>query len=126
MQNESMLLLIPVAAMIAFFAIWFPVMRYLGRRARQTRAVTKIEGQALPAMATVLQITDTGLRNHRIYILVRLRLAVHGTRDFEPFEAETLAAISPIQAPAYARGSEVRVKVDASDHRRVVVDQPIR
>jgi len=118
--------LIPIVVILVFGAILITVQRYVGRYARKVRAVTQLVSVGLPTTAEVLEIRDTGLRNHRIFILVQLRLAVKRTQDFEAFEAETLAAISPVQIPAFAKGQQIRVKVDASDHRLVVIDQAIQ
>lgn len=118
--------LAPLVVILVFGTILIKVQQYTGRHARKVRAVTQLTGVGLPTTAEVLEIQDTGLRNHRIYILVRLRLAVKKTPDFDGFEAETLVAISPVQVPAFSKGKEIRVKVDASDHRLVVIDQPIR
>lgn len=125
-NNYLLVLLIPVVVILVSGSILIVLLRYLARRARKVRAVTHLVGTGLLSTAEVLEIQDTGLRNHRIYILIRLRLAVHGTPDFDAFEAETLAAISPVQIPEFSRGKRIRVKVDASDHRRVVIDEPIR
>lgn len=126
-ENHYLLvLLVPVVVILVSGSILIAVLRHMGRRAREARAVTQLQGAGLPSTAEVLEVQDTGLRNHRIYILIRLRLAVHGTPDFDAFEAETLAAISPVQIPEFSRGKRIRVKVDASDPRRVVIDQPLR
>lgn len=125
-DNYLLVLLVPVVVILVFGSFLVVLLRFLGRRAREARAVTHLVGTGIATTAKVLEVQDTGLRNHRIYILIRLRLAVCKTQDFAAFEAETLAAISPVQIPEFSRGKEIRVKVDASDHRRVVIDQPIR
>jgi hypothetical protein len=118
--------LAPLVVILVFGAILIKVAQSTGRYAKKVTAVTQLVGVGLPTTAEVLEIQDTGLRKHQIYFLVRLRLAVKKTQDFDDFEAETLTAISPVQAPAFAAGKEIRVKVDASNHSLVVIDQPTR
>jgi hypothetical protein len=125
-KNYLLILLVPVVVIVVFGSILLVFGRYMGQRAREARAVTHLVGPGIPSTAEVLEVQDTGLRNHRIYILVRLRLAVRGAAEFGAFQAETLAAISPVQIPEFSRGKEIRVKVDATQHSRVVIDQPIR
>ena len=75
----------------------------------------------LPATATVLQLSDTGVTvNHNPQ--VKLLLEVTPLDNTPSFQAETKLVVSRIQTSAFQPGSVLQVKYDPKNRTKVAID----
>lgn len=95
------------------------------RRAMGTDLAERVLRTGQPAVATVLESHDTGMRVARIYILVRLRFQVRPEGGWPAFEAELVAPISPVKLADFAPGRSVKLRFDPVSHE-IAIDQPVR
>jgi uncharacterized membrane protein YqiK len=78
-----------------------------------------------PAVATVLESYDTGVRVERIYIIVRLKLQVRPEGGLPAYQTELDAPISPVKLADFAPGRSVKLRFDPVS-REIAIDQPMR
>ncbi len=108
----------PAAYLIAAVLVAVPAVIYLLLFRPFFRAEA-LEERGAPAVATVLELWDTGWtinENPR----VGLRLEVRPPGDV-PFEAKTTAVISRLMVGQIRPGAVLEVRYDPKDRRRVVV-----
>jgi metallo-beta-lactamase class B len=84
-----------------------------------------VRERGLPALATVLEIRDTGVKVNDDPV-VGFRLEVHA-EGLPPWQAETRCVVSPLAIPQIQPGAVLAVRYDPLDHARVAIalgDEP--
>jgi hypothetical protein len=129
-------LIVPIAVVVlpAFVAITLAkrhashvmhMQSVVNRRAMGADLAERVLRTGQPAVATVLESHDTGMRAARIYILVRLKFQVQPEGGWPAFEAELVAPISPVKLADFAPGRSVKLRFDPVSHE-IAIDQPMR
>lgn len=97
----------------------------VNRRAMGADLAERVLRTGQPAVATVLESYDTGMRVARIFILVRLKFQVQPEGGLPAYEAELVAPISPVKLADFAPGCSVKLRFDPVT-REIAIDQPMR
>jgi hypothetical protein len=117
----------PVVIVMIASTAWniYRMKRHFDQRAEVEQERSTIRATGDPAVAIVLETTDTGVRTGADeYFIWRLRLSVHPVSD-APFETTIQVPVAPTRFTDFGEGREIKVKV-APKTREVVVDQRTR
>ena len=101
------------------------VQSVVNRRVMGVDRAERVLRTGQPAVATVLESYDTGVRVERIYIIVRLKLQVQPEGGLPAYETELDAPISPVKLADFAPGRSVKLRFDPVS-REIAIDQPMR
>ncbi len=95
------------------------VMIFVRRLSGNTAANRQLMATGETAQATVLQMSDTGMRindNPRVSLLLEVHPA-----NRPAYQVEVKQVISMLQASQYQPGQQLEVKIDPADPKRVVI-----
>jgi len=94
--------------------------RLAGEEARRQAVLA----HGVPAVAQVLEQTDTGRRlGADEYFILSLRLDVLPEAGMEPFQSELTLPVSPARLSYFAEGKLIKVRIDAATRELAVEER---